>query len=418
MVESRSDYNYCSNGIAPALKPLATREDIQKVWALAETLNEEVTPDSDDRTAHGFTSGVAKFLSKLELSDIHDVFLPIGEGGPVPEIFSRILCEILQDRHSTFALQMAGDLLIRGVDKAATAIYFIAHFSKSEQALSWASFNLDHLDKLMSMMDSPEGESWPVRALQNLCAGRPDLAEVVRKRTSGKSGIEKAALLYCANSTDSAPIFGALCELVKLNDKQRNEQPTHLLRQLDLNWIGQGPLFVQLLRLRDTRLALAIIDGWMTKSELHSSIGKLEIGPIEWWLDWLIDEPDFFLHDRFSRLFSSSIDQEGINSFVAEFNKFDSKYRPVLAHSILLARSDLSTDDFSADAVSYLLADLRHADRRHGWRGSLLGLTTTDRFVIERLLPLTSEAGTPFVENLQQVLREAGKRHGRRYIPE
>lgn len=416
MVESRSDYNYCCNGIASALQGLATRNDIQTIRTLAETLIDEVTPDSDENTAHGFTSAVANFLSELELSDIRDVFLPIEESGPVPEIFARILCQILQCHHSTYALQLAGDMLLRGVGKAATAIYFISHFSKSEQKPSWTSFNLNHLDRLMSMIDGPADKHWPVEALHCLCAGRPDLAEVVRRRTSGKSGIEKAVLLYCVNSTASEPILDALCELATLSKQQRNEQPTHLLKHIGINWIGQEALFVRLLMLRDREIALGILDG--RPDQIHSWTKKLEIGPIDWWLDWLIDEKDFFLQDRISRLFASSLDQKVINSFVAEFNKINSKYRPVLARSILLARSDLSTDEFSADAVSYLLADLRRSKVYNYLEGSLLGLTTTDRFVVERLLPLTSETDPQLVENLQQVLQQAGKRHGRRYIPE
>jgi hypothetical protein len=103
---------------------------------------------------------------------------------------------------------------------------------------------------------------------------------------------------------------------------------------------------------------------------------------------------------------------------VIEFNKAASKYRGVLADSILLKQNELTTDDFSADAISFLLADLGRTEMIDSWRGHLLGRTATEKFVSERLLPLVSEAKDLLLSNLQKVLRQAGSRHGRRYILE
>jgi hypothetical protein len=416
MFTFRSDYNYCCNGIATALKPFATRDDIQKIRDLALTLIQIEDPNADEDKIHGFTLGAAIFLSELELSDIREAFFPTKDDGPVPKIFAHILCRILQDHDSTLALDFAGELLLREVNDAAITIYFIAKYRKSKEKLSWSSFNLGHIDRLISIMDDPNDDSWGIKALQCLCAEREDLASAVRSRALLKLGIEKAAFLYSANPADSAPVFEALGDFVKLSSEQRSVQPTHLLKHIDLNWAGQEKLFVELLKLRDTQLALVVLESPIIGSKV--SMGHLEIGPIDWWLDWLTDSPDFFLHDRISRLFASSLPEKTIDLFVAEFNRLNSKYRAVLANSVLLMRNDLSTDDFSGDAISYLLADLYQPNERRAWRGSLLGLTATDHFVTERLLTMTAEANNPFADNLQHVLRQAGKRHGRRYIDE
>src|ERR1017187_3602979 len=70
---------------------------------------------------------------------------------------------------------------------------------------------------------------------------------------------------------------------------------------------------------------------------------------------------------------------------------------------------------FGADAVSFLFADLNRAGSVERWRGHLLG-TATEQFVNERLLPLVADAKPPLSDNLRKVLRQAGPRHGRRYV--
>jgi hypothetical protein len=418
MIEARSDYNYCCNGIASALKPLAVPEDVQKVIELADSISTEVTSDSEDDVACGFISGAAEFLAAIDISVIKEGFLRSCDGGPVPEVRARVLCKILWRRHSTPALDLAGELLLRGVKKAATSIYFAARFSQEEHKLSWASFTVEHTDRLISMADDPKDDTWALRALQCICAGRSDLAEITRERASGRLGIGKATLLYCASPEETEPVFEALGEIVRMSPEQRANQPTHLLEGMDINWAGHEELFLQVLRIRDTQLALAVIN--QVYDERDCLLGRLEIGQIEWWLDWLIEESDpnarYWLQERMSWLFSVCLSREVRHAFVVEFNKLGSKYRLVLAHSILLHQSELTSDEFSPDAISFLLADLSRKGSTGDWRGHLLGQTATEQFVAERLLPLLPEAKGAQRSNLQKVLQQAGARHGKRYL--
>jgi hypothetical protein len=213
------------------------------------------------------------------------------------------------------------------------------------------------------------------------------------------------------------PLAGNLTELVALSDEQRKNEPTNLLSQMELDWSGHEVLFVQLLKLRDGEFAFALLEGNFLPDD---KMGELDIGPIEWWLEWLIDEKDpklwWWLRDRISRLFATHLKAQDRNAFVAEFNKPRSRFRRLLAHSILNKRRDLTTDSFSEDAISFLLADLNREGSAGFIDGHLLGSTATEAFVTERLLPLIPEAKEPLLRNLQDVLRQAGSRHGRRYI--
>jgi hypothetical protein len=413
MIDCRDDYNYCCNGIAPAISPFIETEDLKKLVVMADSIEEEVTSESDENIAHGFTCGVEKLLSSIDLAAIRDAFLPSEEFTQVPEVRARILCNVLRSRHSTAALELAAELLLRGVNKAATTIYFIANFTKPEDNLSWSAFSNAHVNHLLSMLQDLDEDIWALKALQCLCAVRPDLAEIVRARALNEYGLLKAALLFSSTPNDSTPIFDALSELADMNDEQRGKEPIFLLKQVDLDWTGHEELIVRLLKLRDVKLALALIDRIET-------IGELEIGPIEWCLDWLMDEKDpdlwWWLRYRISSLFEEHLNPEARNAFVAEFNRPGSKYRRVLSNSILLAQDDLNTASFSEDAISFLLASLREKGTADAICGHLIGNTATESFVTERLLPLLSAAEEPLATNLRRVLRNAGSRHGRRYV--
>lgn len=208
-----------------------------------------------------------------------------------------------------------------------------------------------------------------------------------------------------------------------MSPSQRMHEPTHLLEAIDINWVGNEPLLVQILKLRETDIALKILSPIYNHSRMSGSLlGQLEIGPIEWWLDWLVDESNptnrFWLSDRLSWLFAEHVSKNIRHSFVIEFNKPSSKYREVLSDSILPRHIDLTTDDFSENAISFLLADLDQKKIGGSWRGHLLSQTATEKFVADRLLPLAAEAKDLLLTNLQSVLKRAGERHGRRYIVE
>lgn len=191
-----------------------------------------------------------------------------------------------------------------------------------------------------------------------------------------------------------------------------------LLQQLELNWIGHEGLFVQLLKLRNSIFAFHLIDGVAMHNE-KEHIGVIEIGAIEWWLEWLSSkvnpEKHWWFQNRLSLLFAYALKTETKDAFLAEFNKRGSIYREVLAQTILLARADLSTDDFSEDALSYLLQSLLESSANISL-GHLLGHTATETFVTERLMPLYLTAQEPLKTNLMAILAQAGSRHGRRYI--
>jgi hypothetical protein len=267
------------------------------------------------------------------------------------------------------------------------------------------------------MFDSEQEDSWAASALTVLCRGRPELTAAVHAKATRSSCIKRAVLLYCASPGDSAPVFDALADLSDMSAEQRKGQQVGLLREVELDWRGHEELLVKLLRLRDRALAFALIED-AVRDDLKC--GELSIGPIEWWLEWLMEEGDtketFFFRDRLSRLFARHLSAEARELFLLEFNKKGSKCRRILANPILLHRRDLTTDSFGEDAISFLLADLNGKEIRDWYFGNLLGKTATEKFVTERLLPLIASSAPPLNVNLRVVLKQAGSRHGLRYV--
>lgn len=408
LVDRCGDYNLCCNGIAPALKPFATNEDANKVAAWADSI--QTAPDDD---LDGFTSGAAEFLSGLDLSAIRQEFVPSDKSKEISVVRGQVLCSILQKHHSTAALDLAGELLCRGITEAATAIYFISNFGKPDDELSWDSYGPDHVQHLLSTLGI--GRHFALDALKCLCTGRPDLSEAVRREASKKSGIEKAALMHCVSPDDFAPVFQALGELVEMGDEQRHEQPLQILDGFECDWTGQEELFVQLLKLRDVRLAILLLGGSIPPSP--PGLGNLNIGPIYWWLEWMMEvrANTLFLH-HLGGLFSEYLNRDVQHEFVLEFNNPSSKFRRLLLRFVLPHFTDITTDMFSEDAISFLLADLSNEGSTSHFRGHPLGRTATEEFVTERLLPLLSDTKQPFSKNLHAVLRQAGSRHSRRYF--
>ena len=183
----------------------------------------------------------------------------------------------------------------------------------------------------------------------------------------GMSGISKAALMHCISPEDHDPVFRALQALVGMSDEELKREPVQMPGHIECEWTGRESLLVDLLRLRDVRLARAMFGGG-APPELPG-LGNLDIGPIDWWLDWMMDEwaedGDGWFLTQLGGLFGHHPNTDVQEEFVSEFNKPRSKFRDVLLNFVIPSLPDLSTDAFSEDAVSLLLADL---DRESGAR--------------------------------------------------
>ncbi len=152
LVDHCSDYNLCCNGVGTALKPFAKDSDVFRIAAWADSIQAASTPSHPSDKTVGFICGAAEFLSRLEISAIRLGLLGRNGAADVSDIRAQLLCTLLQRRHSSAALDLAGELVHLGITEAAVTLYFVANFSKASDELSWASFSSVHVRRLISMI--------------------------------------------------------------------------------------------------------------------------------------------------------------------------------------------------------------------------------------------------------------------------
>lgn len=417
LLRKRADYNYCSR-LGRALQEFLEKDDLTKIAKMADSIDGEMANDIENSRAHGFVDGASEALAKVKLSAIVEAIIPKDHIPSCSKARIQIVLQCLRNRHSTEALSLAAEILLKGFKDAAVTIHFIAEHGPKDCHLSWTSFSKEHVSFLINLLGDKGDEPWALPALGSLCKRRPDLATYVAEHAQKASGLRRAALFYSLGTNCGDSIFMALENFFCMKPAERKREPEYLLSQMDLNWVGNEDLFFRLLKLRNTHLAWCLIEKLIYgKGKLN--ISKLNIGDITWWLDWLGDkknpETQWWFNNRFSKFLAENASMETQTMFLAEFNKNTSKYRSILAETILNARTDLTTDDFSEDALTFLTKDLsrRKLDEFHG---SLLGRTATETFITERLIPMLAGAGKFLRRNLEMVLEEAGSRHRRRYL--
>lgn len=420
LFDCRNDYNFCCNGVAHALKPYVTENDIKQIVMWADAIQQNLKPDTDEDAIRGFTSGAGVLLADLDLTVIWREFLPPSKSDAIQKVRAEILCIVLQNNKSTTSLGLAGELLLRGIDEAAFSIYLNSRLAESGNELNWDSFNVNHIRQFISNLKHTNYDhQWTLGALKNLCAARPDLATIAMQEAAKESGIAKIALFHSFSPTDCAPAFQGLAELIEMNDDARQKQSVELLKGIEFDWAGKEDLFSKLILLRDQRLINALVGASIPPTIMN--LGKINIGPISNWLEWLksiaIAEDSEWIIYQMSGLFAQYLDQAVQHEFIDEFNKPNSEYQQLLMKRILPFFKELAIDVFSENAISYMLADLGK-EKVGNFPSNLLALTSTEKFINERLLPLLPDASGLLLDNLHKVLEDAGSRHGRRYVLE
>ena len=409
-----ADFNLCQD-LGAALSPYVERDDIQIIAQRVAQLPYDGIEDN----WNGLTVGITRALSNNELEDVRLAFASGNDDG----LLMQILCDLLADAKSDDALRIALDLLLNGVKHSIVATYFILAFAKDRAALPTGILNETHINNLLGFVSDKENGEWAISAVQEICKLRPDLIEKVKQCEAHVNGVVKIALAVCIGQVHHSSIWQGLAELAEMSSEQLSIQPLHLLRRLDdIDWSGHEELLVRLLKKRHRDLAYNIVTSFYDSDPGDGQSLRIDIGSIHWWLDWITEEQSsdggYWLCDRLTSLFSWTISLEAQKAFIDEFNQKDSPYRSVLAQWVLLRFQQLTTDDFNEEAISFLFADLTKKRQIDDLYGYLLGKTATESFVNDRILPLLPSAQEPLRANLLAVLKQAGKRHGRRYVAE
>jgi hypothetical protein len=403
--------------VARTIRPFITANDVPDLAERAESALHEYLSHGTDRGYFAVDSALEELLAAIDVPTLRSVFLDHTNPPETQHDRMTLLAHVLTKHKCSESLALSAELLLAGENSTVIPILFIGKYGKHTDKRSWVCFQTAHIERLLDILTDVDNGRWSLDALQLICAMRPDLAVGTRHRADQFDGLTHGCVIHAIDPTDTAPLFDALENLYSMPPEQRRKEPLHLLDGLKLDWHSHETLFVDLLRLRDTSLARAFLKGIYNRDE---TIGTIEIGPIEWWIDWLGDsiepEAQWWLADRLCTIFADHLSVEAREAFVAEFNRAGSRHRPVLARFVLRHWRDLTTDDFSEEVQLFLIEDLKRNGSVDGLYGHLLGHTATEAFVIDRLVPLLETQDPIFHRNLVRVLGQAGSRHGRRYM--
>lgn len=413
LVKRPGDYNLGANGIGRALRDIAEEADVRMFRNAVNDLSFDLPFDIDD--CHGFTSAVSEALADVDFGVVREAFFPAAVETPEQCVCAEIISGITKGDKSHPSVRASVDLLAIGWPGAVFALSLGANKIDAD---SWKLFGSEHIDILISsIVSKDENAGWALRLLSRLSDAGRDASMHIARALPRASAVPRVALLSILEPNDESQVEELLRSLVREGTRDFSAADYNILSEISFSWRGRESLFVELCRLGDSKLLYYLCD-WVEIYGYHEqeNVGVLDVGDIEFWLAWMKAERDPMFWDRLSSMFSSRITKEKRKEFLDEFNRPNSAYRDVLSKAVLLQQPDLSTDDFSSDAISYLLAELRRDGWPYGFRGSLLGATATERFVQQNLLPLVRDANGLVLRNVRLVLSEAGKRHGRRYL--
>ena len=403
--------------IGSSLAIYANETDLIKILEWCDLID-AVKEDEKSLSYDTFTYGISQFIRKLPIEIIRRHIIKLSEDGSLSSIRAQIACYTLYHIQDSENLKFAAELLEIGVKKVITSISFMLDEDESieQQAERWKVFTKNHIDIIIKGIGDNVYSA--TESLATICSTRPDLAEYVKSKALVSSGMERAILFYCLDENDLTFFVSFLEDMVTKPVDEKIISEVEMMKNIHIDWAEKAELFLKIIKIRESRIINAIFPGVIPAD--FENLAELEIIDIEWWLDWI--EELCAIKDGYwpSRQLGCLLVRYGTTAtksrVLTEFNKKDSKYRETLEKCVLEYLPNLTTDDLSEDAVSYLFSSLRNDIDLQRSYDSLLAKTATEKFIAERVIPLLSNSSGALLQGLKQIAIDSGNRHGKRYV--
>lgn len=411
------DYNFCSE-IARNLKKYITEDDIDLLLHLTKKVQKKIDT-GEIKKFDGFASALGEIMSDFAPRTVFNTFYskeikPRDQSAQVKVIYN-----FIGNSRNNESLKISTDLLLLGISEFAFKIYFILSFS-NETNIEYSIFETKHIDCLLSITLEKESKnsSWALSSLKSIFTKREDLKSYIEKNIEKTTGVLKAALHYAVSEHDL--VFQSLEGLLKADSKKINEENFDLISRMDhLNWVGNEKLFIDLLKLKNEKLAYNLCDKLALFYENNDRL-IFDIGPINWWLEWFREffeskSKEWMFIDRVPSVIVNYVPKEKRQEFVLEFNYENSHYREIINKIIFRKINDLKLEDFTEEALSYLIKKLK-SDKIDIFNHNILIDIANEKFVSESLLPLFKDSVGIERDNLELAIEKIGKKHKRRYL--
>lgn len=421
-----------------------------------ELLEMFMAPTSGRRSYHAMMS-LAKLLDKADIGalidhalewdpatldeeggDTHDrvealanALQEVGPDAIRTEVFSRI-AEVDEDRKRIVAalvariyisaeespqgLDMVVELVRERLLSSVFSIYLSVRFDEPLRAHLIGQLDKALLEVIAEYVEG--GDRWAVDLLREICPYSEEAAETISGIARGKTGLLRQILEFCATGSQE-PLFDWLDAAAKSTETMPPPAILETVDFADLDWSGHHDLLIALLRRREPAFARMLLSGSIPVE--INGLERIDLGDPEPWLEWLVelieadqDHDGHWIAAQLAFLIARSSAPANHERLLSLLDHGDGKMRRVLGIRVLPYAEGLSIEDFSESSVGYLM-ELMHRERFTDFNPHVFGLTATEAFLRERLIPLAATADPRLWDNLASTIDSAGRRLGLRF---
>lgn len=424
----RLDHNFARNSISIKLRDLVEVEDINTLRKMADAIPERNIPSSMTGYASGFATAVGHILTKFELFQIKEHFIPNYKTEGANELVSSVLANALIQFRSNESLELARELLVKGSLNMASIIASLPNIGNGDNSLSWRGFSERTIDFILDSLSTQYywHKSSLLKALFEICKNRNDLAKHACSRANYYDDLKKSIICYHASINQSKLVLKVLLEIDEQSVGKINEDSIDLLSYTVLNWKGQGDLFMRLLKIKNTKFSMAILRSNSQNASMtynSSTLGVFTqysfddiIALIKWASTATYHPNNSIVKFTFAFWLFYHFDKTIEKKLIDLFNDEPDEYKKMLSRWILPLYKSIALESLSEASISFLISDLSNPDAIHNWMPLLLENIASELFVFDRIVPLIASDNKVLSTNAAALLRKVGAKHGRRYI--
>ncbi|KQL33554.1 hypothetical protein AN960_21010 [Bacillus sp. FJAT-25509] len=404
MFIKNNDFNF-GNYMGTAINKYLTIE------SCGELIKELIKLNSDEKNL-GIENTFRSILKKFQYKEIIDFFLPWQN---LNKLQLTILSEYLRDCNIKEANELLVEMVESDISCAYTSLYFSITFSKNFDSSCLSEKIIKNI--LNRIEDLGENSSFIPALLKGICNLRPEFMHYLKYLLSSSDEKEQLVILYVLKDIEEKyykKFWEGIGNLV-LNETCSSS----ILNGFEnLDWENNIELIEKIFYSENVNLILSFLNSIRDNEVKFEITWELFLYILSWeklvstsdeneenryWLKYLLGE---FLCEHTNK---------STHKIIELFNSSKCEFRDFLSNHYIYSVTNLTTDEFSPDALDYLVGQLYKKRRLSLW-DSTIGKIASESFIEKYLFPLLETEHEILKLNLKIVLKQAGNKHRKRYL--
>lgn len=410
-ISERDDYNYLNRFAENIVDSLS--EDDALVF-LIEANNIDASPDvfSDDMDTYAAArSAVGTLLSGTAFEKILGILAQLPSPSPILE---QIVLQKCYDDYSSPALSYTINAVSRDVPGAIFSLHMQLMYAELESDLISQITDPEVLSRVFTELEANE---WAVKLVQQIAALDPLFSSRIHDIPRNRDPITDVIWLYLLG--DHSGFMNGVSQLLD-NQFQWTPQARSLMAALDVDWIGNEAILAKLFFCEDIELSFSVAQTISRHTQIETSTHQRQ--PVSNIVPFIERMTPHLINPRKGAqealwLTAFLIDEDALKELSQLVSKGSVPQRRVVAHGILSQVPGFSLDELPSETIEWMVNDL--GQWIPGWHLSNLLGSGNETLISDKLLPLLlDDIDLAAREELLDILKVAGARHGRRYVDE